>query len=154
MATHAWAFRNGAESEHAAGSSRAPAAALRRNALAGWQLDESIPLSSILLFTIPTRLIPAVGVADNVNCYPFTCNDSGRSTGQSIKYQQLYTAGSLTGLTSFNTLKFYDTFTTDATTGFGLPGAPFWAARTTSPSITRRWHRALLGRPQPGMREH
>ena len=43
VATRAWAFHNLAESEHAAGNNRAPGAALRRNALAGWQLDESIP---------------------------------------------------------------------------------------------------------------
>ena len=33
-----------------------------------------------------------VGALNAANCYPFLCNDSGTSTGQSILYQQVYGA--------------------------------------------------------------
>jgi len=31
-----------------------------------------------------------VGFHNTGNCYPFLCNDSGISSGQSIEYQQVY----------------------------------------------------------------
>jgi signal transduction histidine kinase len=43
MATRAWEFRDSPESEPPASNNRARASALRSNALAGWQLDDSIP---------------------------------------------------------------------------------------------------------------
>jgi hypothetical protein len=61
-----------------------------------------------------------IGIADTFNCYPFTCSDSTTSVGQSIEYQQVYDATALAGITSFNTLTFYDTFTTLS----GLTGGP------------------------------
>src|SRR5260370_38674734 len=33
-----------------------------------------------------------IGIAGGGNCYPFTCNDSGTASGQSIEYQQVYTS--------------------------------------------------------------
>jgi hypothetical protein len=38
-----------------------------------------------------------VGVAGDGNCYPFMCNDSGTSTGQSFDYQQVYAASAFSG---------------------------------------------------------
>jgi len=65
-----------------------------------------------------------IGSADNFNCYPFTCNDSGTSTGQSAEYQQVYGSSAFSGITTFNTLTFYDSYT--ASQGFNagpiIPG--------------------------------
>ena len=33
-----------------------------------------------------------VGTANDGNCYPFMCNDSGTSSGPSIQYQQVYSS--------------------------------------------------------------
>jgi hypothetical protein len=52
-----------------------------------------------------------VGSANSLNCYPFTCNDSQTSTGQSAEYQQVYDSSAFSGITAFNTLTFYDTYT-------------------------------------------
>jgi len=52
-----------------------------------------------------------IGSADTLNCYPFTCNDSQTSTGQSAEYQQVYDSSAFSGITAFNTLTFYDTYT-------------------------------------------
>ena len=52
-----------------------------------------------------------IGSADSLNCYPFTCNDSQTSAGQSAEYQQVYDSGTFSGITAFNTLTFYDTYT-------------------------------------------
>lgn len=51
-----------------------------------------------------------VGVANEGNCYPFMCNDSGTSTGPSIHYQQVYSASSFTGVTQINSLTLFDVF--------------------------------------------
>jgi PEP-CTERM motif len=59
-----------------------------------------------------------VGSADTLNCYPFTCNDSGTNTGQSIEYQQVYDASGFSGTTAFDTLTFYNALATS----FGLAG--------------------------------
>jgi len=52
-----------------------------------------------------------VGVADQGNCYPFMCNDSGTSVGQSIEYQQVYTSSAF-GSTpiAISGLTFYQIF--------------------------------------------
>ena len=49
-----------------------------------------------------------VGVSDSGNCYPFNCNDSGTSVGQSIDYYQIYNAAAFAGLTSFSQINFFD----------------------------------------------
>lgn len=38
-----------------------------------------------------------VGSMDSGNCYPFMCNDSGTSVGQSIDYQQAYVSTAFSG---------------------------------------------------------
>ena len=61
-----------------------------------------------------------IGSADSLNCYPFTCNDSQTSTGQSAEYQQVYDSSVFSGITAFNTLTFYDT----STASLGLNAGP------------------------------
>jgi hypothetical protein len=65
-----------------------------------------------------------IGSADNWNCYPFTCNDSGTSTGQSAEYQQVYNSSAFSGITTFNTLTFYDSYTASQIPNAGpiIPG--------------------------------
>jgi hypothetical protein len=41
------------------------------------------------------------------NCYPFLCNDSGTSTGQSIDYQQVYAQSAFSGPLNIDSLTFY-----------------------------------------------
>jgi len=49
-----------------------------------------------------------VGSSDSGNCYPFNCNDSGVSVGQSIDYYQIYSSAAFSGPTSFNSISFFD----------------------------------------------
>ena len=65
-----------------------------------------------------------IGSADSWNCYPFTCNDSGTSTGQSAEYQQVYNSSAFSGITTFNTLTFYDSYTASQIPNAGpiIPG--------------------------------
>ena len=48
-----------------------------------------------------------VGSNDSGNCYPFNCNDSGTNVGESIHYQQIYSASAFSGATSFNAVSFF-----------------------------------------------
>ena len=64
-----------------------------------------------LMFFAMAARANTIGIADSSNCYPSTCNDSGTSTGQSIEYQQVYDSSTFSGITAFNTLTFYDTYT-------------------------------------------
>ena len=50
-----------------------------------------------------------IGTAQGGNCYPFTCNDSGTSVGQSIDYQQIYSASAFSGPLTITSLTFYQT---------------------------------------------
>jgi hypothetical protein len=55
-----------------------------------------------------------VGSAGGYNCYPFLCNDSGSSSGQSFDYFQIYASSAFSGKTTFSTITFtaesgYDT---------------------------------------------
>jgi PEP-CTERM motif len=64
----------------------------------------------VVIFLLTCGLASAdttVGVTDSGNCYPFLCNDSGVSTGQTIDYQQVYSSGAFSGTQSINTLSFY-----------------------------------------------
>jgi hypothetical protein len=38
-----------------------------------------------------------IGTFDAGNCYPFMCNDSGTSSGESINYEQVYSSSAFTG---------------------------------------------------------
>ena len=57
-------------------------------------------------FNVPSPAV-TVGVANDGNCYPFMCNDSGSSVGPSIHYQQVYAASAFSGLTQINSLTFF-----------------------------------------------
>jgi hypothetical protein len=69
-----------------------------------------------LVFFAMAARANTIGIADSFNCYPSACNDSGTSTGQSIEYQQVYDSSAFGGITAFNTLTFYNTYT--ASQGF------------------------------------
>ena len=62
---------------------------------------------SAAAFATPATAV-TVGSNDSGNCYPFNCNDSGTSVGQSYDYYQIYNASAFSGLTSFNTINFFD----------------------------------------------
>jgi hypothetical protein len=47
-----------------------------------------------------------VGTADTGNCYPFMCNDTGITSGQSIDYQQVYTKSAFTSTTTITGIQF------------------------------------------------
>jgi hypothetical protein len=49
-----------------------------------------------------------VGTFSGGNCYPFLCNDSGTSVGQSIDYQQVYSSSAFSTPTTFDGITFYD----------------------------------------------
>jgi hypothetical protein len=67
-----------------------------------------------LLLGVTAYADSTVGTITTGNCYPFLCNDSGISSGQTIDYQQVYSSTAFTpGVQSINSLTF--TFNT----GFG-----------------------------------
>jgi hypothetical protein len=64
----------------------------------------------VVIFLLTCGLASAdttVGVTNGGNCYPFLCNDSGVSTGQTIDYQQVYSSSAFSGTQSINGLRFY-----------------------------------------------
>lgn len=91
------------------------------------------------LAALPASANVTVGVGTSGNCYPFECNDSGTSLGQSIDYQQIYSSTAFSGITTFSTISFFDTIfpgpvisgdytitfsTTSAALGAGYPIGP------------------------------
>ncbi len=71
-----------------------------------------------VLFLLFVTIVPAagrasvivIGTADNGSCYPFTCNDSGTSTGQSLQYEQVYSSSSFPGTVNITSESFYYMF--------------------------------------------
>src|SRR5947209_4533475 len=67
-------------------------------------------VAAVCIASIPASLYGSitVGTFNTGNCYPFMCNDSGVSVGQSIEYQQVYASSSF-GLSpvSISTITFY-----------------------------------------------
>jgi hypothetical protein len=51
-----------------------------------------------------------VGLADNGDCYPFMCNDSGTGSGLAIEYQQVYSSSAFSGPVLITSETFYDLF--------------------------------------------
>lgn len=53
-----------------------------------------VTISSLTLLSQVGRADITVGVSNpfSGNCYPFMCNDSGHSTGQSIEFQEVYSS--------------------------------------------------------------
>lgn len=50
---------------------------------------------------------PTVGSYDGGNCYPFLCNDSGTDSGQSIDWQEVYSASAFAGPITIESITFY-----------------------------------------------
>jgi hypothetical protein len=66
-----------------------------------------LPASLALAVTAQAGSV-TIGSYDSGNCYPFMCNDSGTSSGQSIDYQQVYTSSAFTsGPITINSETFY-----------------------------------------------
>jgi hypothetical protein len=61
----------------------------------------------VLSFGVLMHADVTVGNYDSGNCFPFMCNDSGTSVGQSIDYQQAYNSGKFSGATTINSLTWY-----------------------------------------------
>ncbi len=64
----------------------------------------------VVIFLLTCGLASAdttVGATTGGNCFPFLCNDSGVSTGQTIDYQQVYSSSAFGATQSINTLSFY-----------------------------------------------
>jgi len=64
-----------------------------------------------------------IGSANDGNCYPFNCNDSGSASGQSIEYQQVYDGSLFSGPVSITSVTFFDQFLP----GFGFANVPLLA---------------------------
>lgn len=60
-----------------------------------------------LAATDPASAGLILGTYDTGNCYPFLCNDSGRSSGQSIDYQQVYAASAFSGPIAIKSVSFF-----------------------------------------------
>jgi hypothetical protein len=56
-----------------------------------------------------------IGVVDDGNCYPFTCNDSGTNVGLAMEYQQVYAANQFSGPMAISGITFFDTLYPGAT---------------------------------------
>jgi hypothetical protein len=67
--------------------------------------------ATVLLIGISSaaRADVTVGVADNGDCYPFFCNDSGAALG-SMEYQQVYASSQFSGPMLINSETFYDVY--------------------------------------------
>ena len=61
---------------------------------------------ALLASAAPAAADVTVGNYDGGNCYPFNCNDSGASVGQTMAYQEAYLGTALGSLT-FNQITFY-----------------------------------------------
>ncbi len=68
-----------------------------------------------------------LGSANDGNCYPFNCNDSGSATGQSIEYQQVFDATQFGAGGNITSITFFDQF---------LPGLGFANVPLLSGSYT------------------
>ena len=66
-------------------------------------------LTFLLLLTASMMLHASitVGTYSGPDCYPFMCNDSGTSSGQTMDYLQVDTASAFSGKTTINSLTFY-----------------------------------------------
>lgn len=64
---------------------------------------------SASLFTVtPAQAALVVGSIDGGNCFPFGCNGSGISAGESIHYQQFYSSTAFSGPIVIGSLTFYN----------------------------------------------
>ena len=69
-----------------------------------------------------------LGTANDGNCYPFNCNDSGSASGQSIQYQQVFRGDQFgSSPISITAITFSDTFLTQ----FGFSNVPLLSGSYT-----------------------
>ncbi len=66
-----------------------------------------IVLSGLMLAASSAQASLIIGTTAGSNCYPFGCNDSGISVGQSIHFQQIYSSTEFTGPINIESLTFY-----------------------------------------------
>ena len=66
-----------------------------------------LPLGALMLGQSLLRADVTVGTDNNGNCYPFMCNDSGTSVGQSIDYEQVYASTAFTGPQTIDSIEWY-----------------------------------------------
>ena len=77
-------------------------------------------ITVVLFLGVAAHANVIIGTAVEGICFPFTCNNSGLTSGVSLEYQQVYAPGSFPGNTTFNTVTFY----TDWTVAHSLNGGP------------------------------
>jgi hypothetical protein len=77
---------------------------------ASWQAVASETTSGAKPYIIAHPAPITLGVADQGNCYPFMCNDSGTASGESIHYQQVYAASAFSGPIDISSLTFFQVF--------------------------------------------
>jgi len=61
--------------------------------------------TSVFLHASGTPIV--IGNYNDGNCYPFMCNDSGTSVGQTMDYQQVYSSTSFSGPVAIKSLTFF-----------------------------------------------
>lgn len=66
-----------------------------------------IALTGLMLGASSAQASLIIGATAGGNCYPFGCNDSGLSVGQSIHYQQIYSNTEFTGPINIESLTFF-----------------------------------------------
>jgi hypothetical protein len=66
-----------------------------------------LPLGALMLGQSLLHADVTVGTDNYANCYPFMCNDSGTSSGQSIDYEQVYASTAFSGPQTIDTISWY-----------------------------------------------
>lgn len=69
-----------------------------------------IAVSVSLLAVSSAQATVIVGSIDGGGCFPFGCNGSGISVGESIHYQQIYSSTAFAGPINIGSLTFYNSF--------------------------------------------
>jgi len=67
-------------------------------------------VSAALLAVSPAHATVIVGSVDGGGCFPFGCNGSGISVGESIHYQQIYSSTAFAAPINIGSLTFYNSF--------------------------------------------
>ena len=62
---------------------------------------------TVAFVAAPAAADVTVGSSDSGNCYPFVCNDSGVSVGQSIDFQEIYSSTAFSGPLTFAAITFF-----------------------------------------------
>ena len=70
----------------------------------------AVLLSACFLTAAAAHASIIVGTPNFGDCYPFTCNDSGTNTGQSIEYQQVYDATTFSSGINISAITLFDAY--------------------------------------------